>query len=808
MLNLDPTMQGPHRGGPGRGIVLALFYVSGIAGLIYQVLWLRRLSLVFGVTVYAASTVLAAFMAGLAIGSALSGRILRRGLSPLAAFGIAEILVGITGLLSPFLLDAASNLYSALHRTAPESLSVLTVARLISSFAILAVPTAMMGVTLPLLSAAVSAPGRANGTSISLLYATNTLGAMSGTLLSGLVLIPAIGIQRSFVLAAALNVVVGVIAIWIARGDRPAEAGRSIGRGDDEHIDVVPGDVAPGDVAPGFSRGITEQWPLCIVVIVSGFASLGLEIVWFRLMLQFVIATTQAFTAMLATVLGGIAIGGLIAAWILRSPRDHYAALGIIQASTGVAAAGSLTFLLWTVEHGWKTMGLWQAVILAILPPSIFMGIGFPLALGIAGADWGRTPKIALGRKGMISGSDPCPPSDANPRSDSSPHVARRIGLLYSLNVAGAIAGSLLAGFVLLPRLGSVNALIALAALFVASGVWLSLRRRRWIGAVAIVAAFAWLSRDFPDPFKVAIDRRYGDQLLEFWRHEGAQTAVSVRASQFQHVLYLDGLHQANDQPDMVRLHRSLGHLPMVLHGNPSDVLVVGMGGGATPGAVSQYPGARVQIVELAEGVRQAAEFFTHVNYDLLTQPNVSVRIDDGRNFLALTDRRFDVVTADIIQPGHAGAGHVYSREYFSLVRNALQDDGVVLQWIGHRPRLEYTLIMRTFLDVFPEATLWYDANFMVGTKRPLRIDPRALDRLRDNAMTRAALDAVGLTGFDVLRSWYTGSAHEMRAFVGDGPILTDDRPLVEYHHWLPRPEQQPPLDLSSLKGDVSRHVH
>jgi spermidine synthase len=754
-----------------RRVVLALFYVSGIAGLIYQVLWLRRLSLVFGVTVYAASTVLAAFMAGLAIGSALSSRILRRGLSPLAAFGVAEILVGITGLLSPFLLDAASFLYSALHSTAPDSLTVLTVARLISSFAILVLPTAMMGVTLPLLSAAVSAPGKANGTSISLLYAINTLGAMTGTLLSGLILIPAIGIQRSFLLAATLNVVVGAMALLISKASPvyPPDGGHH----------QVEGSANATPVVSGFSR--TGLWPLWIVVAVSGFASLGLEIVWFRLMLQFVIATTEAFTAMLATVLGGIAIGGLIAAWISRSPRDHYAALGVVQALTGVASVGSMTFLLWTVEHGWRTMGLWPAVLLAILPPSIFMGIGFPLALGIAGRRQG---------------------------DDRQQDVARRVGAMYALNVAGAIAGSLLAGFVLLPRLGSVNALIALAASFVASGLWLSLRRRRWIAAIAVVAAFAWLARDFPDPFKVAIDRRYGDQLLEFWRHEGAQTAVSVRASQFQHVLYLDGLHQANDQPEMVRLHRAIGHLPMVLHGNPKEVLVVGMGGGATPGAVSQYPDARVQIVELAEGVRQAAQFFKHVNYDLLTQPNVTVRIDDGRNFLALTDRRYDVVTADIIQPGHAGAGHVYSREYFSLVRNALKDDGVVLQWIGHRPRVEYTLIMRTFLEVFPDATLWYDANFMVGTKRPLRIDPQAIDRLRQHPTTREALDEVGLTGFEVLRSWYTGNADEMRALVGQGVILTDDRPLVEYHHWLPRPEEQPPLDLSSFTGDLSRHVH
>ena len=477
-----------------RRAVFALFYLSGIAGLIYQVLWLRRLSLIFGVTVYAASTVLAAFMAGLAIGSVLSSRVLRRGRSrpeagqyyaaPLAAFGFAEILVGVTGLISPLLLDAASFLYQALHQASPDSLGLLTVARLVCSFAILAVPTAMMGITLPLLSAAVSIPGQANGTSISLLYAINTLGAMSGTLLSGMILIPAIGIQRSFLLAATLNVIVGVVAIWIARGDRPLKGGLYKGQDEvDRHPDHI--EAAFRQPVTDHRRPVTSHWPLWIVVIVSGFASLGLEIVWFRLMLQFVNATTQAFTAMLATVLGGIALGGLIAAWILKKPRDHVAALGIVQALTGVAAVGSMTFLLWTVEQGWKTMGLWQAVVIAILPPSLCMGIGFPLALGIAGRR-----------------------SDADREED----VARRVGVMYSLNVAGAIAGSLGAGFLLLPRIGSVNALIALAAMFVASGLWLSLSQptaARLVASVAILVLFIFVSRELPDPFEVAIDRRY-----------------------------------------------------------------------------------------------------------------------------------------------------------------------------------------------------------------------------------------------------------------------------------------------------------
>ncbi len=750
-----------------RAAVFALFYLSGIAGLIYQVLWLRRLSIVFGVTVYAASTVLAAFMAGLALGSALSGRVLRRDRSPLAAFGAAEILIGVTGFLSPFLLDAASSLYEALYTFAPESFSALTIARLVSSFAILALPTTMMGVTLPLLSAAVSRQKDSAGANVSWLYALNTLGAMTGTLLAGYLLIPAIGIQRSFLLAATLNVLVGLGAIVLSRAHQSPDES------------AIPNPQSP--INP--QSAIRNPQSLWLVVAVSGFASLALEIVWFRLMLQFVVATTEAFTAMLTTVLAGIAAGGMIAASLLRSRRDLSAALGLVQQATGLAAVASMSFLLWTVSHGWKTMGLWTAVALAILPPALCMGIGLPLALGMA----------ARAGAGFDRGE-----------------IGRQIGRLYSLNVGAAILGSLVGGFLLLPRAGSVNALIGLAAMFVVSGlivVFQTRRRSRWGAAILLLVAFVLVARDLPDPFRVAIDRRYGNLLLEFFRDEGAQTAVSVRASQYQHVLYLDGLHQANDQPEMVKLHRAIGHLPMVLHGAPKEALVVGMGGGATPGAVSQHSGTRVQVVELSDGVLKAAPFFAHVNYDLLNRPNVAIRIDDGRNFLALTKRRFDVITADIIQPGHAGAGFVYSKEYFTLVRNALNENGVVLQWIGHRPSVEYSLIMRTFLDVFPHATLWYDANFMVGTLKPISIDPAALDRIRDDPAARDALDAIGLTDFAHLRSWFTAGPDEMRAFVGDGPLLTDDRPLVEYHHWLPRPEEQPPLNVSALKGDVNRFI-
>ena len=395
-----------------RTAVFALFYLSGIAGLIYQVLWLRRLSVVFGVTVYAASTVLAAFMAGLAIGSALSGRVLGRRIAPLAAFGIAEILIGVTGLLSPLLLDAASALYVALHAIAPGSLGVQTVARLVSSFAILALPTTMMGITLPLLTAAVTRQKDSAGTSVSWLYALNTLGAMTGTLLAGYILIPAIGIQAAFLLAATLNVLVGVAALLF----EPYRNRQSNLQSPIRNRQLIRNPKSAIRDCCGWSSPspASLHW--------------ALEIVWFRLMLQFVVATTEAFTAMLTTVLGGIAAGGMVAALILRSRRDQSTMLGIVQAVTGIAAVGSMSFLLWTVKHGWDTMDLWRAVVIAILPPSFCMGIGFPLALGMAARS------IAVIDRGEL---------------------ARRIGRLYSLNVAGAILGSLVGGFLLLPGPGA-----------------------------------------------------------------------------------------------------------------------------------------------------------------------------------------------------------------------------------------------------------------------------------------------------------------------------------------------------------------
>ena len=234
--------------------------------------------------------------------------------------------------------------------------------------------------------------------------------------------------------------------------------------------------------------------------------------------------------------------------------------------------------------------------------------------------------------------------------------------------------------------------------------------------------------------------QRVPDQPL-LWKQEGVQTTVSVHQFGPRRVMFLDGLHQASTVGPLVFAHRRIGHLGPLLHPRASDVLVIGLGGGATAGAASQYPYAHTEVVELSRAVIEGASFFSDVNYDLLQAPNVTVSVDDGRSHLQLSGRRYDVIMADIIQPIHAGAGNVYSAEYFSLVRSALRDGGLAVQWVFGTDA-EYKMIMRTFLSVFPHVTLWADGSVMVGSMRPLQINRADVEWKLQMPQTRAALEA------------------------------------------------------------------
>jgi spermidine synthase len=757
-------------------VLSALFFLSGTSALIYQVLWLRLLGLVFGVTVYAASTVWAVFMAGLAVGSILGGRAADRVRRPLVWLGLAEALIGVTALATPPVLDLLQRIYAGLHSSASGSPALLIAVRLAMSFAVLIVPSSLMGATLPLVVKSSLFGAEGLGPRVGVLYATNTAGAIAGSLCAGLVFIPRAGIQASFLIAAGLNFVVAIAAVVIGRR-LPESAGR--GR-------AVPAAPKP---APPIDR---PQAVVLAVFAISGFVSLGLEVVWFRILTLFLRPTVYGYSMMLAAVLAGIAAGGYLAApWLRRrAGRDWLLPLAWLEGAIAIAALLSFATLP-AIPRLMAAAGpavasvvgdylAYQAIVsfAVIMPAMLLSGIAFPIGLQL----W------------------------TGPLRDHQDDVATRVGLFYSLNVTGAILGSLAAGFVLLPRIGSLATLWLLAALSLASAMALLVVARRaratLASAAALATTFAGAVAITPDPFDAFLAQRYPGQTI-VWQREAVQATVSVHQERSGvHTLHVSGNHQASGRSPFV--HQRIGNLPMAVHPEAREALVIGLGGGATPGALSQHAGVNVDVVELSPEVAQAAgRFFTGINFDVLRKPNVTLHIDDGRNYLLLTEKRYDVITADVILPIHAGSGNLYSAEYFELARGRLKPGGIVVQWVAGT-EAEYKTIARTFLSVFPETTLWADGSLMLGSVEPLRLRKQDFDWKLEAPGRREMIAALGLESFDDLLRLYVAGPSELRDYVGDGPILTDDRPLVEYFLSLPR-DRSP--DLGVLKGDVMRHV-
>jgi len=750
-----------------------LFFFSGACALVYQVLWLRTLGWVFGVTVYAASAVWAMFMAGLALGSGAAGLVADRVRNPLRWFGATELLIGATALVTPAALARLQQLYVAAYPSISHSPAGLVAVHLAMAFAVLIVPTSLMGATLPLVVKASTFRSSSLGSQLGLLYASNAAGAIVGTIAAGLYLIPQRGIHGTFLIAAALNLFVGLSAI--------AMSVRSAG------MPATPGDVRlkPDATGPSSPRIIL------VVFTISGAVSLALEVVWFRVLTLFLRPTVYGFAVMLAMILVGISTGSFLVTPLLNRRLRWMEVLAGLELAIGIAIVlsfrplvylPSLSDTLTPVVAPFMPEYLGYPItgaLLAIFPVALLMGLAFPIGLHT----W------AAGR-----------------RHDD--RTAGRIGLFYSLNVAGAIAGSIVAGFLMLPRLGSGASLVVLGSLSFAGGLALLAasglsRRARAASALlasAIFAAAVWWS---PDPFVQFVAQRYPGQDI-VWQEEGVEATVVVHRNRSEELtLTINGNHQASTDESTAYVHRRIGHLPMAIHPGPRTALVIGLGGGATAGAVSVHDGVDVDVVELAGSVVRGARFLESINYGVLSRPNVHLRVDDGRNYLMLTPRRYDVITADVIHPIFAGSGNVYSVEYFRQMRRVLNPGGIVLQWVAGT-EAEYKTIARTFLSVFPGTTAWVAGGLLVGSVEPLRLRRSDFEWKLKLPGSRQGLHDLNVESWDALLAAFTAGPEELAAFVGPGDVLTDDRPLVEYFLSLPRGQD---VDLTPLKGDVRRFV-
>ena len=744
--------------GLGLGALLLIYLLSGVSGLVYQVLWQRMLALTFGVSAYATATVLAAFMAGLALGGYVAGRYADRIPRPLLWYGVVEVLIGVTGLLTPWAFTALQDVYAGLYAALGGS-ALAPVARFAMAFGVLLVPTALMGASFPLIVKSALGTRDDGGRAIGLLYAVNTFGAVVGTLAAGFFLVGQLGITLSIAASAALNVAAGVVAVVVGRrAVLPMAATAS------EHDAAGEGVTCP--------PGLAALLPLLMAV--SGFCSLAYEVVWTRLLVLFLETTTYAFTVMLAAFLLGITVGSALMTPFLRRARNGPLLLAGLQAAVAVSSLaalqvvarmdGLLALLGADAGTGPSLAAIGILSFTAMFPPALFLGMSFPLAVTL-----------------FTVGS----------RAGGGRQVGRQLGSLYAANVFGAIFGALAAGFFLVPRLGTQNTMLLLAALnWLAGGLVLLADRstrptpRLAVGALtlALVGGLAALT---PAAYDALLTGRFpGERIV--WSEEGTEATVTVtstgRGRDRNLSMYLNSFHQANTADWMVFFHRMLGHIPMLVHPDPRRVLVVGLGGGATAGATTRYEGVEITVVELSRSVVEGARRFRDVNYAVHDQPNVRMLVDDGRNFLLVGSQKWDVITADAIWPTLAGSTNLYSVEYYTLARRSLAEGGVMLQWVNRDlPEEQHKLLMRTFLDAFPHVSLWFDGSLLIGSERP--IDPAMpwVERKLDWPLSKAALQQVNIRHPEDVRALYKADRAEIERYVGVGPIIRDDQPRLEY---------------------------
>jgi spermidine synthase len=757
-----------------------IFIFSGASGLIYQISWVRLLSLTFGVTIYAVSTVVAAFMGGLALGSFLGGRVSDRVRHPILWYAVAEGIIAVMGLASPTALSWVQNAYVGLYpRESTEAAVVVVALRFALAAVVLLIPATLMGATLPLMVKGSLAMSQAIGPRVSWLYASNTSGAIIGTVAAGFVLIGTIGIIGTIATAAVLNLIAAGAALLLGAALTPWRRTSNEIRS--------PSDVETGAVAQNMTHQSVDLGPsplvrrlVILTFAVQGFASLAYEVLWTRVLAIILDGSTYAFSIVLATVLLGIALGSALVSPLMEKPLPWVRVYALLQA--GVAALAFLGVVVFARIYGimnrlddvtliqqvLASHFAWMVVVamVAILPPMILLGASFPIAARI-----------------VVSGTS---------------NAGRDLGVLYAGNTTGAILGAWAAGFFLIPALGTQVSIELLAGLNAILAIALALTSGQGRIALAgaagaiIVGSLAATLLLAPNMYARIVAGHFPGRDI-VWVGEGQETSVAVLFNQANGLtdMFMNGQHQASDDAGTVSFHRLLGHIPMTLHPNPRDVLIVGLGGGSTAGALTRHAPDRVDVVELSDTVVEGARHFSHVNRDVHNAPSLHLKIDDGRNHLLLTNRKYDVITADVIHPRNAGAAVLYSYEYYELARKALKPGGVMSQWLEDRAdspdnEAQRKLMVRTFFKAFPYVTMWVWGALMIGSNEPIDID---LNRIEADWDKRGLSELLAGSGFDspeAFRSLYAMSDEELRAWAGDGPIMTDNHPYVEYYLSLP----------------------
>ena len=745
--------------------------LSGAAALIYEVVWLRMLGVVVGHAVDALTAVLAAFMAGLALGAVAFGRIAGRLHRPLVACAWVEVGIAGVGILLPLAFGGILPGSLALRRAFELSYGGFGLVQVGLAGALLLLPTFLMGGTLPLLSQGLSQTPAGDGATPARTaggcYAANTAGAVLGALAAGYWLLPALGNRATGWMAGCVNVAAAALLVASSGVKQSVEPIRS--------------------PASRESSSKAGAWLVAVAIAVSGATTMIFEVAWTRALALVIGSSTYAFTAVLVAILIGLAAGSAAYVWFWGGRSASLATLGTVQAAVGVGAGTVLLGidrlpdllllgLRWSQAPGWIVLLQLLLSVGALLLATLCIGAMFPCALAAA--------------------------------TTSAAGIGRELGRLYAVNTVGAVVGVVVGGLGLVPTWGVHGSLKAaiVASLLMAATLWLAARQpaRGWTPAavaliIAVVVALLppWDARIMsaaPSVYaKVFLreERRRSfrdlarEESLLFYR-DGKSGSVAVTRSGGLTLLRVNGKIDAGTGTDMPTQILS-AHLPLLTHPAPRDVFVLGLGSGVTAAAVLAYPVERLDVVELEPAVIEASRFFAEAQGRRLGDPRLRLMVGDGRSFLLGAAARYDVIISEPSNPWVQGMAGLFSVEFFTLVRDRLRPGGVMLQWLQayNLSPDDMRMIVATFRSVFPEASLWQSATgdlLLLGRTEAsplplakIRARWEALPAVRDDFGRIPMGSWAGLFGFFVL-----GQADTARLTVGAG-LNTDDRLPLEW---------------------------
>ncbi|MCP4668099.1 MAG: tetratricopeptide repeat protein [Deltaproteobacteria bacterium] len=783
-------------------LVLSCFFLSGLSGLIYEVLWVRMIDKVIGSAPFAVATVLTVFMGGLALGSFIAGRRIdgvgnRERL--LSLYGKIEVGVGVYGLLLPLLIVMVKPAYALLYHHLFQSFWLYSMLSFLGCALLLLAPAALMGATLPILCRFYVTHLDHLGARTGRLYGLNTLGAAAGACLAGFVLIRGLGVWGSLFLAAGINFLVGLLCMTLGR--KRDGLGQAHRVSPSQHPPVSPF-TKEGKETRG---GVGDFWVLGILAV-TGFSSMAYEVIWTRLLGLIIGPTTYSFTLVLTVFIVGLGLGSILFGWLGDRIERVFPLLAMTQMGAAFLALmishflGNSQFffakLIYVFKDHFDKMVLVQSValFLAMLGPTLLLGAAFPLANRLY--------------------------------ARSLPGMGRAIGAAYAMNTLGAILGSFAAGFLLIPFLGKENGLrliVGLQFLFALSacGAWMfksGPRPRLWL-PISGIALAAWTALFIRYP-------AWDPQLLSFGRYHHFNTLeadllttpwikalvkgphILKRQERGRKVLfYGDGLagfttvERYTDSLNTVKLtllnsgkpdasshgDRStqtlLAHVPLLFHPGAEKVMVLGLASGMTAGEALHYPIKRLDIVEINREVVKACRFFNPWNNHCLDDPRSRIIVQDGRNHLALTGETYDVITSEPSNPWMAGLANLYTLEFFRTVKRRLRKGGIFVQWI-HSYEMDwhtFALAGRTFARVFPNSLLMTTLTgvgdyLLVGLTgaRGLDLDAAKRNLPHCQRSTNMSLKDPRLLFHLIL-------SEDLAGLFGPGPLHTDNRPRLEF---------------------------